>query len=56
MASLSLTMAMLILFVVSNFFVHINKMPNAFLVPKNFSNVYSIPKICVVSKQESNLS
>jgi len=43
----SLTMAMIILFVVSNFFVHINRKLNAgFLVQKNFSHV----------KQESNLS
>jgi len=39
-------MAMLILFVVFNFFVHINRLMNAgFLVQKNFSNtVYQ--KMC----------
>jgi len=36
----SLTLAVLILFVISTFFVHINRMLNAgFLAPKNFSNV-----------------
>ena len=50
----SLTVAMLILFVVSTFFVHINRMLNAgfLLVQKNFS----IPKIRIVRKQECNLS
>jgi len=52
----SLTMAMLILFVVSNFFVHINRTLNAGFSTKNFSIQNVVYQKCVVSKQESNLA
>ena len=48
----SLTMAMLILFVVSIFVVHINRMLNAvFCTKKNLSNVVGLYQNMQLSKQ-----